>query len=432
MTSPLLQRYTTPAERLRGAVWAEKFESNELVQLNEGILTDAPVVDNGATFDGVDNRIIYSPELQTFDAKELSIVIEFTPTFSLTDGDIRYFYTGDATEYFLQKQADNTLFLQIGSVAIATIPYATYSPAWVADGRNVLVISSQTRDTDVYLNGTQILTSDASAYTPSTVASLVIGNLAAGGAGFTGTIHNFSIFQAKLTEQEALDYYNQSIYSYRNNSTIHLPMRANNHDPSNSPPRTLDISGNTYHAEFGSGVAAAYPTKLDKRGYDFDGGDHMSISDISYRSYSTITVRAVVQKPDCSVASMIVSSGNASNVGFALGTSTLGRVGFSTGGLLPANGGASTHGEEPGWLHLVGVYDGVNTNLYVNGEFQDSAVTPLTPVGTSLDIFIGEYYDGSLQYTGEVLSTKIWFDKALTPLQIFDDYAICQKELRDV
>jgi len=197
-------------------------------------------------------------------------------------------------------------------------------------------------------------------------------------------------------------------------------------------PQTLDISGNGYHAEFGGALVAAYPTKLDRRGYNFDGGDHMSIAGALGATPTTITVRAVVQKPDCSVAAMIIAAGDASNLCFALATNTLGRVGFGTGGLLPANGGSSTHGEEPGWLHLVGTYDGVNTNLYVNGEFQNAAVTPLAPAGTGQVITIGEYYDGSLQYTGEILSTKIWFNKALTPLQIFDDYALCQKELRDV
>jgi len=64
----------------------------------------------------------------------------------------------------------------------------------------------------------------------------------------------------------ALDY-------YYNKSKIWLPMKAENHDPTNpGAARTLDVSGNGNHALLGDGTTAAtMPTKIQERGYSFDG-----------------------------------------------------------------------------------------------------------------------------------------------------------------
>lgn len=92
----------------------------------------------------------------------------------------------------------------------------------------------------------------------------------------------------------ALDY-------YYNKSKIWLPMGAEQHDPSNpGAARTLDVSGNGNHGTLGNGVTSTtFPTKLQKRGYAFDGGDYIDCGDVAFlNNTSAFTLNMAVADKD--------------------------------------------------------------------------------------------------------------------------------------
>jgi hypothetical protein len=90
---------------------------------------------------------------------------------------------------------------------------------------------------------------------------------------FAGTIHNVSIYKDFAVRlEDAVGWYNNRIYNVE--PLMHLPMLAAQNDDGNV--RTLDVSGNGYHAAFGDGeTSSTYPTKNTKRGYTLDSGDSL-------------------------------------------------------------------------------------------------------------------------------------------------------------
>ena len=152
---------------------------------------------------------------------------------------------------------------------------ATYEAYWKQNERNVIVVTSTSGSTNMWLNGTQILTNNASAWTPKPITTLHIGSNVTPSSRFDGTIHSFKIFNKVLTAEDAQNYSDNNQFDYRNRASIDLPMGAEQHDVTNV--KTLDVVG-TAHATFGDGTTAStYPTKLTKHGYDFDGGDYLTM-----------------------------------------------------------------------------------------------------------------------------------------------------------
>ncbi len=266
---------TTPCERERGCTWADNFQSQALVEANQGTVVGAPTfnVKTGVTLDGAADYLTYDLAGTEFDSDPISFVFVFTPDFDWDEDAYIYLLDADdgasGSRSFIQKADNaggNNIAVYLGaSTFIANIPSATYSPFWLAGQRNVLVISSTSTDTDVWLNGNAILVSDPTAWAPQTnVDVLHVGSNWAGGSQFDGTIHSLRVIKAKLTEGESTGYYSQDIYSYRNEATIHLPMRMSEHDIANT--RTLDISGNAGHM-----TLVSAPPKLVAHGYELDG-----------------------------------------------------------------------------------------------------------------------------------------------------------------
>jgi hypothetical protein len=362
--------------------------------------------------DGANDSVAYKMQGWESNDANISFVIEFWPDFDCDDGENRYFLSGDFPKTYILKNSSNNMLIRIGSVTIATISCATLQTAWLTGQRNTLVISSTSGDTNAWLNTTQILTSDSSAWSPSAISNFVVGtfNVGATGANFDGTIGRVLLFRdALLTEQEAIDYYEQTTWSYMDNAILHLPMRMAEHDPDNT--RTLDVSGNGNHATIAGGV-----TKRSERGYDFTGGYLATTSGAIQSTGSLYTVAFIVSKRVSGLTALLRHGASGAREGFEVFQSATDN--------LRLRGGASASptvdiGVDPHQHHTcVCIADNTTGQIAIDGEIVASG--PIAQVGSGAgDVGVMAYENGSSPTTGSNHHYILW-DRCLTPTQVAD------------
>ena len=244
------------------------------------------------------------------------------------------------------------------------------------------------------------------------------------------------IFHALLTAQEALDYSNQDIYSYRNEPTIHLPMRMAEHDIANT--RTLDISGNAGHMVFGAG--AAEPAKLARHGYTFDGGDYMQgaiPTDIFNSDPLSIVIEFTPGFPyDEGVARNFFDSdtAGADRTYFyrnSISNAYTIRIGNTTVQDIPEANFASIWKQGQRNILIVSATTG-DTDVYLNGELVlDSDVTAWTPSAANTRLTIGANFVAGSPFLGDIHSFAVYHRK-LTQLQVWDIWIDVLKKVNTV
>ncbi|NIA02252.1 MAG: hypothetical protein GWP15_02620 [Nitrospirae bacterium] len=194
----------------------KKFDLTQAANItaDSGVITGALTYTcAGADFDGTNDYVTYTiPSTLFSTSPSISIVAEFTPDFAY-DANADYFIydSTDSNRYIAWKRsnaASNSLGIYLGNIFVVDIPSATYSAYWNANARNVLVVSGTSGDTDVWLNGTQIVTNDNSAWTPTAPTSFYAGATFAGSNKFDGEIHAISIYSGLLDGTDATNLYN--------------------------------------------------------------------------------------------------------------------------------------------------------------------------------------------------------------------------------
>jgi len=268
----LLNRNSRGAERQRGCLFAESFASQALVEENGGTVGGTPTFNlaTGVTLNGTSEYVEYELQGHELSGPERSFVMEFTPTFDYDEDKNTYLFETSTNQDFLLKRNNtnsNRLMLRIGGTTIGTIDQATYSPHWKVNERNVLVISSESTTTYVWLNGVEVMTDDGSAYTAEVETSLHIGINAgmSDGRYFGGSVKRFAIFAQTLSEGEAIDLYNETTWTWRERALVELPML--NGNVVGTKTTNAGTLGSAADASYGAGAAA--PTKSTwRRGYD--------------------------------------------------------------------------------------------------------------------------------------------------------------------
>jgi hypothetical protein len=270
----LLHKYTTPAEVARGCKWADRFESEAAVEENNGTVTGSPTFTLGTGVDltGTD-YIIYDLCKSEFNSDPISIIIEFTPDFAADEYVNRYLFQADdgagSSQTRLFHYASNSDWrLYIGGTAISFMSEAAVAAAWLQNERNVIIISGTSGSTDMWLNGTALVSTDSTSWNPQDdIERLIIGATHGGGNKFDGTFHSFKVLHTRLTAQEAQDYYDQTTYDYINDAAVNYQMRMEDHRLSHVIGSNLitngtfdsdlsgwdDISTGSEYIEWGSG-----------------------------------------------------------------------------------------------------------------------------------------------------------------------------------
>jgi len=415
---------STPAERRRGCIFAENFVNQAEVEANGGTLTGTPTINNGATFNGTTDFITYNSSDVDWSAyTNLSIVIEFEPDFA-DDGALHNFIQN--ADYSMVKFTNDALISELGgSVNMAVSPYATYGTYWNENGRNVIVLSATSGNNELFLNGVSISADTADAWTPTEQTNLAVGATTGGAGKYVGTINKIRVFNTKLTLQEATDYYNNATYGYRNQQVVHLPMRMEDHDPTNS--RTLDVSGGGFHATFGAG--AATPTKLPSHGYGCGGNDYMNFGAALPNSGGHTIAALIKNVPDITALQRIVTSypGGPQTNGLYISTGTVvyaltdGTDNINITGTMAANTAQT----------VIGTMASDKTmKLYLNGEQVDTDTYLYDLVFNSWDI--GRLEGVDIQYIiGDILDVQMWTFE-LTPLQVKDLHLRLFKQVNNV
>jgi hypothetical protein len=413
---------STPAERARGCVFAETFENTQAVAENGGVITGDTIINKGATFDGTGDYITYPAKLNS---DKISFVIRFTPDFVPGDGLQHYFYDssfGNRYLLFKDSASGGTLVIAFNEAYIF-VNVATYEPYWKTGEENVFVVSGTTGNNNIWLNGQQIVTNNITAWTPANPTELFVGARYSGSNSFDSKISEVKVFNRLLTEQEAIDYYNNSTYDYINTPVLDLPMGMEQHDPTNT--RTLDISGNGNHAVFTNA-----PTKnADDRGYSFNGsGNYLTVANSSSLNVTDGITLSFWVKPDTLAGNepLLFKSINEYYIWIGIGNVIQWKtVGLSDTTLQVSTSNLSLYK----WNHLVFTYNGSTKRILINGNEIASEAATGNITGGSNDIIIGrfsgDYYDGLAS------NVKIW-NEGLTPLQIKDLYQRELKQINDI
>ena len=263
----------TPAERRRSCVWSESFFSQATVEANEGTLVNAPTVNQSVTLNGTTQYISFAPTGREVASDNLSFVVDFIPTFAADAAGTFTLLTVDnvgstATNLIRKITAETGLSVYFHNSEI-TVTYASFSPYWLQNQRNVIVAAHDGAKARVYLNGNEIYNANhAVSASSDNVTFLDVGWRTGTGHYFAGVINSVKVFKSTLSQSEALAYYNQDMFKWEADITANYLMDMQSHDVANS--LLLDKSGNGYDLDF----SAVAPTKLvTKHGYYFDAVD---------------------------------------------------------------------------------------------------------------------------------------------------------------
>lgn len=205
----MLQYDSTQAERERGCVFAESFESPSSVAKGRGTVVGTLPINFGVTYPGTNGNYVWYPcNPEWYRNRVLSHVFEFIPNYAADDGVYHVFCHGTAGSiHTVNKTNGNALNYDTTGGTNLTVPLANYQAYWYVNKRNVLVATASNGQFYMYLNGVQIGSNAVAmgAYAPT---ELYVGATNTGTLPHSGKLMSYKLFVSILSLQEAKDYYN--------------------------------------------------------------------------------------------------------------------------------------------------------------------------------------------------------------------------------
>jgi hypothetical protein len=409
-----------PAEIRRGAKIAESFFDRASVLRDRWSLINNPTVNGGLTLNGTNQSATYDLNGELL-SSEQTIEVEFSPNFAADDNSEHYIVDTTGGRTIIVKGSTNTLAIYAGATTlVAAISFASYGSYWKQDDRNLLTIAIAPGNNNIYLNGQTLVSGGAIVWVPQDPTILHLGSRFTGASYFGGTIADFRVGHYLSTEQEHLDRWNHQAWKWQNQSDITLQLRYADYDITNV--QTLDSSGNGNHFQLGDGsTPTTYPTQEDGR-MSFDGGDSLRRSSVGQPA-AAFSVLCTVNSTQPGASQFVASHNNPafSAINWYLARSSSNQWSWYVGGGAVANASIGPDMPDSSVHTLVGVYDGTDTILYIDGVAQTPATTPLAPSSGTQTLELGRRSGSAGNHLIGSIFDFIYFDnQALTPVQILD------------
>ena len=142
------------------------------------------------------------PISTVFDELLLTIAWRITPDFE-TNADATVIFwdttTGTGDRYQIGKlnnAASNVLRVILAGTTIVSVAEGTWSPVWNKDVENTMILTANDTGnlTNMWLNGTQIVTNNATAWAKGDPTQMFHGSSNAGGNGLGGELRDFMMY----------------------------------------------------------------------------------------------------------------------------------------------------------------------------------------------------------------------------------------------
>jgi hypothetical protein len=399
----------------------------------------------GVTFNGSGNLSYTNLPGPAIFGSAVTYKAEFTIGFVPGDAAIHYVFraddAADTANYSLGIGTAGELFVYAGAAAVLSLAYGVWSPFAVV-GKNVLVVSSTTGDTKMWLNGTMV-GSGGAAWTAKRTSVMAIGARHTNVTRWTGTIYSLEIYGSVATSiDEPLLRQGNLVEGIDFSQALSvLPLRGYYKRASDGLYVTdVEGKGTVTQALMGSdgSTTTQFPSIIKPNGASFDGGDQINLGDSDQYSFTD----GVSDKP-FSIAmlcrditpvaggSILAAKATASNVGeyqlfiLLLGVPRLyftlidnaaavwsgiyGKIPFSAT-ILPAAIVATSNGLGPS-----------GNRLYINGVRIDTIAASSGAYSrmqnTAAKLTLGGPTSTYLAISGKETLPSIW-DKELSPAQV--------------
>ena len=415
------------AERSIGCYFAERFETQASVEDNGGIITGTPTFSGEGMLCESGDVAIFSCDTCT--GEKVSIVFKFNPSFEADDDINHGLWSTENDTYRFYKHAgtvgNKLYFVAQTNVVIATVLLVDYQPYWKTNEDNVFVLTLESGDTDIWLNGNKILSDRGTAITTDNFSKIAAGLGSISGVGtYVGSIKELKVFNRKISDEEALLYSLDNIgMSYEKDALLNYITDNNTAELG----KIVDISGNGLDLTTTGTVAKV----SDGWGYDLCGADNYGITVPITGTFDTITFSYWANSCDVGGQTPFSFEDPLGNVVFMIQHFFNGIYFYSGSSSTPQASSLTRSNLINRWVHVVGQFDGTDCKIWVDGERGANASTPLPPstnYNSNSYLTIGSRSNLLSNYNGKIARVKMW-DSVLTELQIQDLYS---KELKSI
>jgi hypothetical protein len=405
-------------------LFRENFKDTATLVSNGGTVVGSPWIQNGALLDGTNDYITHSIANTTLAHKTLSFVLEFKPDFEYDEDAGRCLLDATSGARYLIFKSNNANFnaiqIWLGNSSVAAANGDDYREYWKVGERNVLVVASESGDTDVWLNGNKIVDGNGSAWNVAYPTTLYTGVSNAGIWRFKGSIDGVSIHNRRMNEEDAVAIYRNNLLDFYNKASVWLDMKTQT-----AQNTTKDVSGNGHDFTLGNGSTPSTIPDFSNPGYDLNGSTHYIRNDDTTDIYNNTSQSIVIAfKPDftpyedlaryltdssLSYRYLILKSNQANgyNIQAWLGNTAVANISPNTYAHL-----WRTHGVNV----IVISGESGNTDMWLNAEQilseSGAAWTPDNPTAITL----GAAYNNSFKYDGEIMHYSAYPIK-LSPIQ---------------
>jgi hypothetical protein len=427
-------------------VFSESFRNAQCVVENDGLVTNATVVNGNLLVDALNEYVEYKYYARP--TTQMTIMAWVYPTeIDLTNGcmvasDYKYAVGNDGWrlggDYLNPTNMGFNVWNSGNNTSCSVSDFlSTYLNQWV----HVCGVYSGGNYVYFYVNGIKVaedVTSIPSSIGYQSSVYLRIGARSDDTSHrWRGNIKDVRIFNKVLSASEILNYATGNVYGSMNLPTINLPMEIRNHDSLNS--LTLDISGNSYN-----GTISGATKNTTSGGYSFDGTNDIITTSKSVDYSNNFSFGGWIK---CNGALGGVTDDYAFAFGCADWSGSAVRgccTRISSNSLVNSYGNGTTgqnstiisnytNGYAGSWNHIISTYNTSTQNIkiYLNGQNIVNTTFSITTPETGGKYFQtggSSYLNASSSYWyGTIKFVKYWEGTELTDLQVKD---LFEKELR--
>ncbi len=216
-----------PARSAEKMLWSEEFGSYADVHQNSGTLVGSPVIDAAGThLDGLTQYGTWAIPAGLLAVPKISFEVKFTPDFAADDGLNHYLWdSSNPHRYNAVKFSNDKIYVNFPGGGFHGISLTTYGAYWLVGEANTFIVSAESGNNNVYLNGHVILSADGTAWNRGYPTEFFIGSNYGAAFKFPGIIHHLKVRKRLLTQLDVDAIQAGSLYSYVNKSSVYLDMK---------------------------------------------------------------------------------------------------------------------------------------------------------------------------------------------------------------